>query len=69
MLRIWQDPKVDNTMYHNDFLEDWFPNHLKDYSWYIDCPQDCTPPFEIALKEIHELGFQEKLASFRGSNI
>ncbi len=52
-------------MYYQDLLKDWSPYHLEDY----DYPWDCTPPFEVMLKKNHEPGFQEKLASFEGSNI
>jgi hypothetical protein len=66
---IWQDPKADNTMYRKGLLKDWSLDHLEDYGWYIECPRDCTPPFEVTLKENHEPSFQKKLASSRGSDL
>jgi hypothetical protein len=56
-------------MYHKDLFKDWSPNHLEDCGWYIESLQDCTPPFEVALKESHEFNFQEKLASSRGLDV
>jgi hypothetical protein len=56
-------------MYCKDLLNDWSPYHLEDCSQYIDYPWDYTPPFEIMLQESHEPYFQEKLASFKGSDI
>jgi hypothetical protein len=69
LLQIWQDLKANSTMYRKDLLKDWLLDHLKDYIWYIEYPQDCTPTSEVVFKESHELVFQEKLKSFGGSNV
>jgi len=56
-------------MSREDFLEDWSLDHLEDYGWYNECPQDCTLPFEATFTKNHEFSFQEKFASFGGSNV
>ncbi len=56
-------------MYCKDLFKDQSPYHLEDYSWCIECPQDCTPPFEVLFKESHGFGFQKKLVNFGGSCI
>jgi hypothetical protein len=57
LLWIWQDPKVDITMFRKDLFMDWLLNHLEDYGWYLECPKDCTLPSEVVLKESHEPNF------------
>jgi len=69
LLWIWQDPKADNTMYCKDLLKDWSLDHFEDFNWYIECPWDCTLLSKITFEVSHDPDFQEKLASFGGSNI
>jgi hypothetical protein len=56
-------------MSREDLLKDWSLDHLEDYGWYNKCSQDCTLPFEAILTKNHEFSFQEKFASFGGSNV
>jgi hypothetical protein len=35
--------------------------HLEQYKWYLDCPNNKTPPNEQVLKEQFELGFSKSI--------
>jgi hypothetical protein len=63
LLKIWKDPKLDNTMYQKNLFKDWTSSHLRDCPWYVDCPKDNTPLFEWELQEKLDPRYVECLAS------
>jgi hypothetical protein len=63
LLKIWKDPKINNTMYKKDMLRDWTFALLSDCTWYLDCPKKNTPTLEFEIWEKHELGFLQGLGA------
>jgi hypothetical protein len=57
LLKIWKDPKVDNTMYMKDILKDWTSPHLLDCGWYIDYRKENIPPSKFKIWEKPKLRF------------
>lgn len=59
LLEIWNDLKMDNTMFHK--VKDWSPSHLVYFGWYMDCPKDNIPSSEILLQKKNELDSRKSL--------
>jgi hypothetical protein len=57
---IWKDPKIDSSMYQKDLFKDWSTLHFIKCKWYLDCPKDYIPSFEVSLCENFEPRFIEK---------
>ncbi len=49
LFHIWNNPKLDNSMYKKKFLRDWPLFHLQHY---LDYPFDSTLVFERSLKKM-----------------
>jgi hypothetical protein len=62
-LKIWRVPKSDNIMYQKDLFRDWTSSHLHDYTWYMNCPKDNTPPFEKEFWKKIDVSYLKRLAS------
>ncbi len=58
LLKIWCDPKADNSIFYKNLLKNCSSLYLLDCGWYLDCPKDCTVTSKAALCEKIEPKFQ-----------
>jgi hypothetical protein len=65
LLEIWRDPKTNSTMYRKDMLKDWNFPHLLDCGWYLDCPNEITPPLEFEIWDKYEHAFLQGLGALK----
>lgn len=49
LFKVWQDLMINSTIFHKELFKDWLTPHLLDCGWYLECPKNSMPAFDVVL--------------------